>query len=54
MTRLRHPKALTPISDNDILACHTRGHSEVDEAPFRLVADAFMLGRRVEVEAFED
>ncbi|HEX2556147.1 MAG TPA: Gfo/Idh/MocA family oxidoreductase [Microvirga sp.] len=30
------------------------GRSDVDPAPFRLVADAFMLGRRVEVEAFED
>jgi D-galactose 1-dehydrogenase len=30
------------------------GRSEVDQDPFRLVADAFMLGRRVEVEAFED
>jgi len=28
--------------------------SEVDEDPFRLVADAFMIGRRVAVEAFED
>lgn len=32
----------------------TIGHSEVDDAPFRLVADAFMVGRRVQVEAFED
>jgi D-galactose 1-dehydrogenase len=30
------------------------GRSEVDQDSFRLVADAFMLGRRVEVEAFED
>jgi D-galactose 1-dehydrogenase len=28
--------------------------SEVDDTPFRLVADAFMIGRRVQVEAFED
>jgi D-galactose 1-dehydrogenase len=28
--------------------------SDVDPAPFRLVADAFLLGRRVEVEPFED
>ena len=28
------------------------GRSHVDAAPFRLVADAFLLGRRVEVEAF--
>jgi D-galactose 1-dehydrogenase len=28
--------------------------SDVDDAPFRLVADAFMIGRRVQVEAFED
>ncbi len=32
----------------------TAGESEVDVAPFRLVADAFMIGRRIEVEAFED
>ena len=30
------------------------GTSEVDPDPFRLVADAFMLGRRVQVEPFED
>jgi D-galactose 1-dehydrogenase len=30
------------------------GRSEVDADPFRLVADAFMVGRRVQVEAFED
>ncbi len=29
------------------------GHSDVDSDPFRLVADAFMVGRRVPVEAFE-
>ena len=29
------------------------GRSDVDEAPFQLVADAFMIGRRVVVEAFE-
>lgn len=29
------------------------GRSEVDDAPFRLVADAFMIGRRIAVEAFE-
>jgi D-galactose 1-dehydrogenase len=28
--------------------------SEVDDAPFRLVGDAFMIGKRVQVEAFED
>jgi D-galactose 1-dehydrogenase len=31
-----------------------RGESEVDAAPFRLVADAFMIGRRVEVEPFAE
>jgi D-galactose 1-dehydrogenase len=31
-----------------------QGRSEVDADPFRLVADAFMVGRRVQVEAFED
>ncbi|MBZ6076876.1 Gfo/Idh/MocA family protein [Microvirga puerhi] len=30
------------------------GQSEVDEAPFRLVGDAFMIGRRVQVEPFQD
>lgn len=30
------------------------GGTEVDADPFRLVADAFLVGRRVEVEAFED
>ncbi|HJW76974.1 MAG TPA: gfo/Idh/MocA family oxidoreductase, partial [Beijerinckiaceae bacterium] len=28
------------------------GRSEIDEAPFRLVADAFMIGRRIVVEPF--
>ncbi len=32
----------------------TIGRSEVDDAPFRLVADAFMVGKRVQVDAFED
>ncbi|MBM6579238.1 Gfo/Idh/MocA family oxidoreductase [Microvirga sp. BT689] len=32
----------------------TIGHSEVDDAPFRLVADAFMVGKRLQVDAFED
>ncbi|KLK94810.1 galactose 1-dehydrogenase [Microvirga vignae] len=32
----------------------TIGRSEVDDAPFRLVADAFMVGKRVQVEAFEE
>ncbi|MCB8820985.1 Gfo/Idh/MocA family protein [Microvirga rosea] len=30
------------------------GRVEVDDAPFRLAADAFMIGRRVQVEAFDD
>jgi D-galactose 1-dehydrogenase len=30
------------------------GRSEVDADPFRLVADAFMMGRRISVEPFED
>ncbi len=29
------------------------GHSDVDLAPFRLVADAFLCGRRVEVASFD-
>jgi D-galactose 1-dehydrogenase len=32
----------------------TEGRSEVDTAPFRLVADAFMIGRRIAVELFSD
>jgi D-galactose 1-dehydrogenase len=31
-----------------------QGRSEVDDAPFRLVADAFMIGKRVTVERFEE
>jgi D-galactose 1-dehydrogenase len=31
-----------------------QGRSEVDADPFRLVADAFMIGRRVQVDAFEE
>ena len=27
---------------------------DVDDVPFRLVADAFMIGRRVAVEPFHD
>jgi D-galactose 1-dehydrogenase len=30
----------------------TIGRSEVDDTPFRLVADAFMIGKRVQVDAF--
>jgi D-galactose 1-dehydrogenase len=30
------------------------GRSDVDADPFRLVADAFMIGRRTTVEAFDD
>jgi D-galactose 1-dehydrogenase len=30
------------------------GGSDVDADPFRLVADAFLVGRRVEVDTFED
>ena len=30
------------------------GETDVDLAPFQLVADAFMLGRRRTVEPFED
>lgn len=30
----------------------TLGRSEVDDAPFRLVADAFMIGKRVQVDPF--
>ena len=30
------------------------GRSEVDTEPFRLVADAFMIGRRIAVEPFSD
>jgi D-galactose 1-dehydrogenase len=31
-----------------------KGESYVDAAPFELVADAFMIGRRKEVERFEE
>jgi D-galactose 1-dehydrogenase len=30
------------------------GRSEIEEAPFQLVADAFLLGRRIPVAPFED
>ena len=30
------------------------GAGDVDLAPLKLVADAFLLGRKVEVEAFND
>jgi D-galactose 1-dehydrogenase len=30
------------------------GRSEIDSAPFQLVADAFMIGRRIMVEPFSD
>lgn len=30
------------------------GQTDVDDAPFRHVADAFMIGRRIQVEAFDD
>jgi D-galactose 1-dehydrogenase len=30
------------------------GESDVDAVPLELVADAFLLGRRLVVEAFED
>ncbi|MBM3929020.1 MAG: gfo/Idh/MocA family oxidoreductase, partial [Sphingomonadales bacterium] len=30
------------------------GRSDVDVAPLRLVADAFLAGRRTATEAFED
>jgi D-galactose 1-dehydrogenase len=32
----------------------TERRSLVDDTPFRLVADAFMIGKRIQVEAFED
>ena len=35
----------------DLLA---RRESHIDPAPFGLVADAFMVGQRVETDAFED
>ena len=30
------------------------GESEIDAAPLQLVADAFMVGRRIEVDPFEE
>ncbi|WP_210490007.1 Gfo/Idh/MocA family protein [Microvirga antarctica] len=32
----------------------SKGQSEVDDIPFRLVADAFMIGRRLSVDPFTD
>jgi D-galactose 1-dehydrogenase len=32
----------------------TAGESYIDAAPFELVADAFMVGKRREVEAFKE
>ena len=34
--------------------CSMRASRRSTTAPFRLVADAFMIGKRVQVEAFED
>ena len=31
-----------------------QGRSDVDDAPFRLLADAFLVGRRTVAEPFED
>ncbi len=48
----------TPEEYEGIYACFdtllNERRSLVDDAPFRLVADAFMIGRRVQVEAFAD
>ena len=37
----------------DFAALLAAGHSDVNSAPFQLVADAFMLGQRQQVEPFE-
>ncbi len=38
---------------NDFAALLAAGRSNVDSAPFQLVADAFMVGERKEVDAFD-
>ena len=37
----------------DFAALLDKGASQVDPRPFQLLADAFMVGQRVQVEAFE-
>jgi D-galactose 1-dehydrogenase len=48
---------MEPMQEYEAIYCHfaqllASGHSHVDPAPLQLVSDCFMLGRRVETEAF--
>jgi D-galactose 1-dehydrogenase len=48
------PKAEYPAIYRRFVELIANGVSDVDLSPLIHVADAFMLGRRREVEAFED
>ena len=52
------PGALATLPPRELSAGYAEivkaGKSDVDLAPLRHVADAFMLGRRVQTDAFED
>ncbi len=48
------PRAEYPAIYRRFAGLLRAGDSAVDVAPFQLVADAFMVGRRVETEPFED
>ena len=52
--RVDAPKAEYPKLYRRFVELAATGASDVDLAPLRLVADAFMLGRRRMVEPFED
>jgi D-galactose 1-dehydrogenase len=52
--RLEAVKAEYPQLYRRFLDLAVAGESDVDLAPFQLVADAFLLGRRRRVEPFED
>jgi D-galactose 1-dehydrogenase len=52
--RLEAAKAEYPQLYRRFLNLAAAGESDVDLAPFQLVADAFLLGRRRTVEPFED
>jgi D-galactose 1-dehydrogenase len=52
--RLEAVKAEYPQLYQRFLKLAAAGESDVDLAPFQLVADAFLLGRRRTVEPFED
>ena len=53
------PVISEPLAEYEGIYAHfatllTSGTSQIDSAPFQLVADAFMVGKRVTAEAFED